>query len=82
MRGSEQLALLRLLGRRVLFTLVGGLILAIGIVFVALPFIPGGTLLTIVGLVILAREWPWAQRLLDRARARLSRLMGRGPSTR
>ncbi len=64
------------MGRRVLVTVVGGSVLAVGVVFVALPFIPGGSLLTVLGLLILAKEWPWARRPLDWARVRfLGRLL-------
>ncbi len=73
MRMDTRLGRLRAAGRRVLVTVVGGWLLAVGIVFIALPFIPGGSLLTVLGLLILAREWPWARRPLEWARARLWR---------
>lgn len=69
----------RALGRRVVLTVVGGAVLAVGLVFVALPFIPGGSLLTVLGLLILAKEWPWARRPLEWARARLLGRFQRAP---
>ncbi|HXG42515.1 MAG TPA: PGPGW domain-containing protein [Dehalococcoidia bacterium] len=69
----------RALGRRVLVTTVGGSVLAVGIVFIALPFIPGGSLLTVLGLLILAKEWPWARRPLEWARTRLLGRFQRAP---
>lgn len=44
---------------------------------VVLFFVPGHLLLVPVGLSIWAREFPWARRLLDRFRARMSRLSTR-----
>lgn len=70
---DDRLGHVRAIGRRVLVTVVGGAVLAVGIVFIALPFIPGGSLLTVLGLLILAKEWPWARRPLDWVRARLLR---------
>ncbi len=68
---DDRLGRVRAIGRRVLVTVVGGAVLAVGIVFIALPFIPGGSLLSVLGLLILAKEWPWARRPLEWARTRL-----------
>lgn len=48
--------------------IVGGLVLLIGII--AIPYPGPGWLIVFAGLAILATEFDWAQRLLDRARAK------------
>ena len=48
-------------------TVAGGLLVMIGLVGIALPVMPGFVFL-IPGLAILAGEYHWARRLLDRAR--------------
>jgi uncharacterized protein (TIGR02611 family) len=66
--------------RRPVVTLVGVVLIGVGIVLLVLP--GPGLLLMAVGLAVLATEYPAAQRLLDRlkasppvtaARARLAR---------
>ena len=48
--------------------ILGGLVLLIGIV--AIPYPGPGWLIVFASLAILATEFDWAQRLLDRARAK------------
>lgn len=50
--------------------IVGGLILAAGVMLIPVPG-PGGLPVTIAGLAILATEFPWAKRLLERMKQRL-----------
>jgi len=50
--------------------IVGGLILAAGVILMPLPG-PGGTPVALFGLVILSSELPWAKRLLERMKQRL-----------
>ena len=49
-------------------TLMGGLVLLLGVV--AIPYPGPGWLIVFTGLAILARDYPFAQRILDRARHR------------
>jgi uncharacterized protein (TIGR02611 family) len=58
---------------KIVITIVGALVVVAGIVLSG-PGIPGPGLLVIVaGLAILATEWAWAEKLLQRARAWLER---------
>ena len=50
--------------------IVGGLILATGLVLMPLPG-PGGTPVALLGLAVLSSELPWAKRLLERMKQRL-----------
>jgi tellurite resistance protein TerC len=53
--------------KRLMILVVGGTVLAIGIALIVLP---GPAMLVIPsGLAILALEFPWARRMLRRARA-------------
>jgi uncharacterized protein (TIGR02611 family) len=53
--------------RRIVVTVLGGTILAIGVVLIVLP---GPAFVVIpVGLAILALEFEWARRILRRARS-------------
>ena len=54
--------------KRILVGIIGGLVVLIGIV--AIPYPGPGWLIVFAGLAILATEFDWAQRLLDKARAR------------
>jgi uncharacterized protein (TIGR02611 family) len=54
-------------GKRIAVTVVGSIILVIGIAGLALPLLPGWALI-FVGLGILATEYVWARRLLMRAK--------------
>lgn len=60
---------------RVGLVAAGSLLVLVGIVGLFLPLLPGW-LLIIPGLVVLAGEFVWAQRLLDSARRRLAVLTG------
>jgi uncharacterized protein (TIGR02611 family) len=63
--------------RKVLRTMLGFLVLAVGLVL-AIPGIPGpGIAIMVVGLVILAEHYHWARRLLDWAKAKVDRLRRR-----
>ena len=48
--------------------IAGGIVVLIGII--AIPYPGPGWLIVFAGLAILATEFPWAQRLLDRARGK------------
>jgi hypothetical protein len=55
-------------GRRVGVAVLGFLLILVGIVL-SLPLVPGpGSLLILAGLVVLATEYAWARRVLDRGR--------------
>jgi uncharacterized protein (TIGR02611 family) len=54
-------------GKRIAITIVGSLVLLIGLVGLALPILPGWALI-FVGLGILATEYVWARRLLMKAK--------------
>jgi hypothetical protein len=55
-------------GKRIAVTIVGVVVLVVGIAGLLLPILPGWALI-FVGLGILATEYVWARRLLLRARA-------------
>ena len=57
--------------RRVTITVVGGLLLGVGIVLLVIP--GPGLLLIAAGLAVLATEYAWARRLLNAVKARLRR---------
>ncbi len=63
---------------RIALFVIGGVVLIIGVLGWFLPLLPGW-LLVVAGLAILAREFPWARRLLDRARSQLNRVTRRSP---
>jgi uncharacterized protein (TIGR02611 family) len=54
-------------GKRIAVTVVGFAVLLAGIVMMVTP--GPGVLVILVGLAILASEWAWAERALDRAKA-------------
>ena len=54
--------------KRTIIGTAGGLIVLIGLV--AIPYPGPGWLIVFAGLAILATEFDWAQRILDRARGR------------
>ena len=57
--------------KRVAIAVAGGLVILLGILLIPTP-IPGpGAVLIPAGLAILALEFDWAQRWLDRVRRRL-----------
>lgn len=57
---------------RVIRALIGGAIVAVGVVGLFVPVMPGW-LFVIPGLAILASDFEWARRLLDRAGSQSSR---------
>jgi uncharacterized protein (TIGR02611 family) len=56
-------------GRRIAITVVGFLVVLIGLVLIPLP--GPGWLIVFAGLAILAREYVWAERLLNHAKRRV-----------
>ena len=63
--------------RKVFIAIIGGTVLLIGIALIVLP---GPAILVIpIGLAILATEFAWAQRALQRARALVNKARGRPP---
>jgi uncharacterized protein (TIGR02611 family) len=63
--------------RKVFIAIIGGTVLLIGIALIVLP---GPAILVIpIGLAILATEFAWAQRALQRARALVNKARGRHP---
>ena len=55
-------------GKRIAVTVVGVLVLAAGIVMMVTP--GPGVIAILAGLAILATEWAWAERALDKAKER------------
>lgn len=55
--------------RKVAVTALGGLIVAVGAALVVLP--GPGALVIVLGLAVLAKEYPWARRRLDEVRDRV-----------
>jgi hypothetical protein len=55
--------------RKVAVTALGGLIVVVGAALVVLP--GPGALVIVLGLAVLAKEYPWARRRLDAVRARV-----------
>ncbi len=68
------------LARRALVLLVGLPIALIGIVGLIAPGVPGIPLM-IAGLAVLAIEFDWAQRRVERLRATATRVLSRGRNT-
>jgi|FaiFalFF_MnMetaG_3_1042247.scaffolds.fasta_scaffold00296_18 hypothetical protein len=60
-------------GRRSVVLLAGGGLLVVGLVLLALPMVPGGTVVTITALALLGREVPWVRRLLHHLLTALAR---------
>lgn len=58
-----------LLIRRWCIILIGGVVVAVGLVLMPLPG-PGGLPVTLIGLAILSSELPWAKLFLERIRQR------------
>lgn len=54
-------------GKRIAVTIVGFAVLIAGVVMMVTP--GPGVLVIVLGLAILASEWAWAERALDRAKA-------------
>lgn len=57
--------------RRAVIAVVGSLVLVVGIV--AIPYPGPGWLIVFAGLAILATEFDWARRMLERARSEYDR---------
>jgi uncharacterized protein (TIGR02611 family) len=57
--------------KRIGTAIVGGLVVILGII--AIPYPGPGWLIVFTGLAILATEFAWAQRILDRARGEYDR---------
>jgi uncharacterized protein (TIGR02611 family) len=55
-------------GKRIAVTVVGFVVLLAGLVMMVTP--GPGIVVILVGLAILATEWAWAERALDRAKER------------
>jgi len=55
--------------RKVAITALGGLIVVIGAALIVLP--GPGALVIVLGLAVLAKEYPWARRRLDAVRGRV-----------
>ena len=64
--------------RKIIVGILGATLVAVGLVGLALPFLPGW-LLIIAGLAVLSTEYVWARRLTDGARKRAESAMGRRP---
>jgi uncharacterized protein (TIGR02611 family) len=61
------------LATKIVVTVIGTLVILVGIVLSG-PGVPGpGILVIVFGLAILSSEWVWAERLLNRARRWLER---------
>ncbi len=54
--------------RKIILGVVGGVVLALGIVMI--PYPGPGWVVVFIGLAILAQEFPWAQRVLDIAKSK------------
>ena len=61
---------------RIIFGAAGGILLLVGLLGWFLPLMPGWPFV-IAGLAILAGEFVWARRLLDKAREQLGRMTRR-----
>lgn len=65
--------------RKLIIGVIGGTILLLGIALIVLP---GPAFIVIpVGLAILATEFAWAQRTVERTRAMIAKARGRQPET-
>jgi uncharacterized protein (TIGR02611 family) len=65
---------MRTVARKVAIFILGWVLIVVGLVL-ALPGVPGpGLLIAMVGLLILASEYQWAKRLVERFRRRFPRL--------
>jgi uncharacterized protein (TIGR02611 family) len=69
------------LAYRAVFAVGGFALVAVGIVL-SLPLVPGpGIPLIALGLAVLALEFDWAERLLERVVRRVDRVLGLSPRT-
>jgi hypothetical protein len=63
----EWIRLIRTNFRRLVILIVGGVVLLVGVAMLVLP--GPGIIVIIAGLAILAKEFTWAERTLDKAKA-------------
>jgi uncharacterized protein (TIGR02611 family) len=63
-------------GKRIAVTIVGGVLLLAGLVMMVTP--GPGILVIIAGLAVLASEYVWAQRALEKTREKSRRAVDRG----
>ena len=63
----EWIRLIRTNFRRLVILIIGGVVLLIGVAMLVLP--GPGIIVIIAGLAILAKEFTWAERTLDKAKA-------------
>jgi tellurite resistance protein TerC len=63
-------------GRKIIIAIIGTTVLVFGIILIVLP---GPAVIVIpIGLAILATEFIWARRLIERGRAVINKLRRRG----
>jgi uncharacterized protein (TIGR02611 family) len=67
----EWIRLIRTNFRRLVILIIGGIVLLAGIAMMVLP--GPGILVIIAGLAILAKEFTWAERTLDKAKQQASK---------
>lgn len=68
---------LRRIGSLVAVSVTGTVLIVAGVIMLVTP--GPGLLAIAAGLAVWAKEFQWARRLLDRARDRIARSMGRAP---
>ena len=76
----EWIRLIRTNIRRLVILIVGGVVLLAGVAMLVLP--GPGIVVIIAGLAILAKEFTWAERTLDRAKEQASKATNKVKGTR
>ena len=76
----EWIRLIRTNIRRLVILIVGGVVLLAGVAMLVLP--GPGILVIIAGLAILAKEFTWAERTLDKAKLQASKATNKVKGTR
>ena len=76
----EWIRLIRTNIRRLVILIVGGVVLLAGVAMLVLP--GPGILVIIAGLAILAKEFTWAERTLDKAKEQASKATNKVKGTR
>ncbi len=76
----EWIRLIRTNIRRLVILIVGGVVLLAGVAMLVLP--GPGILVIIAGLAILAKEFTWAERTLDKAKLQASKATNKVKDTR
>ena len=76
----EWIRLIRTNIRRLVILIVGGVVLLAGIAMLVLP--GPGIVVIIAGLAILAKEFTWAERTLDKAKEQASKATNKVKGTR